>query len=374
MHAVRSGEAIAAVYIPREPRARHRGGQAAADRHLLQQAVSSRPATSPPARCSAAVSAGDGRSADAARRSAGFTPGPLVVEQYVLTNPALNYAQFLLRAILPTVLHVVIAIAAGYAVGSEFGSRNMREWLATAGGDPAHGAGRQARALFRHLPADDGRGRDHHSRRLRGAVPRRPGADRGRRLPADRRLSVASARSSSCSSRNLAFGLSLTGIICSPAFGFAGVGFPVLAHERFRPRLGLAAAAALVHPDPVRPGRARRAGRRFGPSLHHPRRHWPSSFSASRGSACVRRRQARRRTSRRRPRTGPARLGIVRRLRRRIWPRARRPRRLRPDRPGAPHLRRVLSAALSRAAHPRHADRRRRRRFLRGQPTTHPGA
>src|SRR4029077_11438504 len=28
--------------------------------------------------------------------------------------------------------------------------------------------------------------------------------------------------------RNLAFGLSLTGIFCSPAFGFAGVGFPVL--------------------------------------------------------------------------------------------------------------------------------------------------
>ena len=57
---------------------------------------------------------------------AGYAPGPLVVEQYVLTNPALNYAQFLLRAILPTVLHIVIAIAAGYAVGSEFGARDMR--------------------------------------------------------------------------------------------------------------------------------------------------------------------------------------------------------------------------------------------------------
>ena len=33
--------------------------------------------------------------------------------------------------------------------------------------------------------------------------------------------------------RNLAFGLSLTGIICSPAFGFAGVGFPVLAMSGF---------------------------------------------------------------------------------------------------------------------------------------------
>src|SRR5207344_1482476 len=33
--------------------------------------------------------------------------------------------------------------------------------------------------------------------------------------------------------RNLAFGLSLIGIFCSPAFGFAGVGFPVLAMGEF---------------------------------------------------------------------------------------------------------------------------------------------
>ena len=71
-----------------------------------------------------------------ASSSSGYAPGPLVVEQYVLTNPALNYAQFLLRAILPTVLHIVVAISAGYAVGSEFGSRNLGEWLEAAGGDP----------------------------------------------------------------------------------------------------------------------------------------------------------------------------------------------------------------------------------------------
>ena len=34
------------------------------------------------------------------------------------------------------VLHVVIAIAAGYAVGSEFRRRSMRSWLACAGGNP----------------------------------------------------------------------------------------------------------------------------------------------------------------------------------------------------------------------------------------------
>src|SRR5208337_4549877 len=68
--------------------------------------------------------------------TAGYQPGPLVVEQYVLTNPALNYAQFLLRAILPMVLHVVIAITGGYAVGSEFGRRSLRAWLRAAGGSP----------------------------------------------------------------------------------------------------------------------------------------------------------------------------------------------------------------------------------------------
>ena len=33
--------------------------------------------------------------------------------------------------------------------------------------------------------------------------------------------------------RKLALGLSLTGIFCSPAFGFAGVGFPILAMNGF---------------------------------------------------------------------------------------------------------------------------------------------
>ena len=51
----------------------------------------------------------------------------------MLSNPALNYAQFLLRAVLPTVLHVVIAISAGYAVGSEFRRRSMRAWWELSG-------------------------------------------------------------------------------------------------------------------------------------------------------------------------------------------------------------------------------------------------
>jgi len=43
--------------------------------------------------------------------------GSLVVEQHVLTNAALNFAGFLLRAVMPTTLHVIIAIATANAIG-----------------------------------------------------------------------------------------------------------------------------------------------------------------------------------------------------------------------------------------------------------------
>src|SRR5262249_17298165 len=62
--------------------------------------------------------------------------GALVAETIVLVNPARNYAQFLLRTLLPMIVHVIIAVAAGYAVGSEFRRRSMRAWLACAGGNP----------------------------------------------------------------------------------------------------------------------------------------------------------------------------------------------------------------------------------------------
>jgi ABC-2 type transport system permease protein len=64
------------------------------------------------------------------------TIGTLAGETIVLVNPQKNYAQFLLRALLPMIIHVVITLAAGYSVGSEFRRRNAREWLESAGGDP----------------------------------------------------------------------------------------------------------------------------------------------------------------------------------------------------------------------------------------------
>ena len=150
----------------------------------------------------------------------------------MLTNPALNYAQFLLRAILPTVLHIVIAISAGYAVGSEFGARSVREWLATAGGSTVLAlVGKLAPYLgiFLIMMAA-GLGIIHGLFQIpfRGD-PVLVGASATLLIIAY--LSLGALLQLLVG--NLAFGLSLTGIICSPAFGFAGVGFPVLAMNVF---------------------------------------------------------------------------------------------------------------------------------------------
>jgi ABC-2 type transport system permease protein len=161
------------------------------------------------------------------------SPGPgLVPEEYVLSNPALNYAQFLLRAVLPTVLHVVIAISAGYAVGSEFRRRSMRAWWDASG----HSI---AAALFgKLLPyfvvlmlmfalmvgiLDVWLGVSFRGNAVLTAV--------------SAALLIVAYQLIGCLmqllARNMAVGLSLTGIIVSPAFGYAGVGFPVLAMQTF---------------------------------------------------------------------------------------------------------------------------------------------
>src|SRR3982074_3577760 len=62
--------------------------------------------------------------------------GTLTSETIALVNPQKNYAQFLLRALLPMIIHVVITLAAGYSVGSEFRRRDARAWLESAGGNP----------------------------------------------------------------------------------------------------------------------------------------------------------------------------------------------------------------------------------------------
>lgn len=159
--------------------------------------------------------------------------GPaLVPEQYVLANPALNYAQFLLRAVLPTVLHVGVAISAGYSVGSEFRRRNMRAWC--------HVSGRSVAAAFlgKLLP--------YYVVLMLMFVLMVGVLDLwlGVSFRGDAVLTAVSASLLIVAyqligslmqllARNMAVGLSLTAIIVSPAFGYAGVGFPVLAMHAF---------------------------------------------------------------------------------------------------------------------------------------------
>jgi ABC-2 type transport system permease protein len=230
MQAVRSGAALAAVYIPRNLERDIEAGKRPqiVIFHNKQYFTPGNVASSA---LTAAVSAA---MAELPRvpGAAGYAPGPLVAEQYVLTNPAMNYAQFLLRAILPMVLHVVIAISAGYAVGSEFGRRSLLAWLQTANGSaltalvgklaPYFGAF----VVLLVVEAFIIHGGFQVSFRGDSIFLGAAGC-----LFIAAYLCVGALFQLMV--RNLAFGLSLTGIFCSPAFGFAGVGFPVLAMGDF---------------------------------------------------------------------------------------------------------------------------------------------
>ena len=158
--------------------------------------------------------------------------GALVTETIVLVNPARNYAQFLLRALLPMVLHVVMALAAGYAVGSEFRRRSVRTWMACAGGNPIVALTGKLAPLFGiffilmlsvALILEG----------LLGVVFK---GDVPMMVVAGSLLIVAYLAVGALLQllvRDLATGLGLTGLVVSPAFGYAGVGFPVLGMNAF---------------------------------------------------------------------------------------------------------------------------------------------
>jgi ABC-2 type transport system permease protein len=230
MHAIRSGAAIAATYIPEN----FERDVAAGRRPQISVFYNSQFMTPGNAASRALGDAVRGAIAELAPESAQRPQqvGALVIEQYVLTNPALNYIQFLLRALLPTVLHVVMAVAACYAIGSEFSRRNLRRWLRAAGGSPLVAlAGKLAPLLaiftieMAVLAAVIHGGFD---------IPFRGDAAL---IVLAAFLFIAAylglAALLVLLTRNLALGLSLVGIICSPAFGFAGVGFPVLGMPAF---------------------------------------------------------------------------------------------------------------------------------------------
>ena len=235
MHAIRSGDAIAAIYIP-ENFERDLIDRKRPQIVVLYNRQYFSPGNSASAAISSAVSAATAtlpNTSPAAAKS--FAPGALVVEDYVLTNPALNYAQFLLRAILPHVLHVVVAIAGGYAVGSEFSRRSTRAWLRAAGGSPLTAIVGKLMPLFGifilMMVVDAG---TIHG--LFGVTFRGNSLIMGTAASLLIIAYLALGSFFQLLVRNLATGMSLTALICNPAFGFAGVGFPLIAMGSF-PRL-----------------------------------------------------------------------------------------------------------------------------------------
>src|SRR6201997_490162 len=229
---IRSGKAIAAIYIPanfeRDLKADRRpqivgfynqqyltaGGIASSG---LSDTLSAAAAAAPPA----------GPAAPAA-----VSVGQLTGETIVLVNPEKNYAQFLLRALLPMIIHVVITLAAGYAVGSEFRRRDARAWLESAGGDPLVALVGKLAPLFcifvlimlaeplflegvLEIP-------------FKGHLPLMIAAAS---LLIIAYLSLGALLQLLVG--DLATGLGLAGLIASPAFGYAGVGFPTLGMNAF---------------------------------------------------------------------------------------------------------------------------------------------
>ena len=178
----------------------------------------------------------------------------------MLVNPARNYAQFLLRTLLPMVLHVVIAVSAGYAVGSEFRRRSIRVWLACAGGNPIVALAGKLAPLFgiffifmlsSPLLLEGLLGIS-----FKGDVPMM--------MMAAALLIIgylglgALLQLLVC---DLAIGLGLTGLVVSPAFGYAGVGFPTFGMNAFAQVWGSLPSGALVHGGSARPSGARTAAR-----------------------------------------------------------------------------------------------------------------
>jgi ABC-2 type transport system permease protein len=230
VRAIRSGKAISAIYIPayfeRDLRAQRRPQVVA---FYNQQFLTA---------AGVAVSSLSDSLAAATRRAG--TPvapkavaiGSLTGEKIVLVNPARNYAQFLLRALLPMVLHVVMAISAGYAVGSEFRRRSVRVWLASAGGDPIVALAGKLTPLLGIFFV------------FMFSVPLLLEGFLGIQFRGDVLMMVISGvlliigylalgallQLLVC---DLAVGLGLTGLIVSPAFGYAGIGFPTFGMNIF---------------------------------------------------------------------------------------------------------------------------------------------
>jgi ABC-2 type transport system permease protein len=228
--AIRSGEAIGAVYVPadfeRDLKAERRPQVVA---FYNQQFLTAAGVASSGLSDSLAAAA-KGAAARAAPKASRI--GSLVAETIVLVNPQKNYAQFLLRVLLPVVAHVIITVTAGYAVGSEFRRRSMREWLACAGGNTVVAlTGKLAPpfGIFFMLMLSV-------ALILEGLLGISFKGDLPMMVAAGSLLIIgclALGALLQLLAGELATGLGLTGLVVSPAFGYAGVGFPVFGMNAF---------------------------------------------------------------------------------------------------------------------------------------------
>jgi ABC-2 type transport system permease protein len=229
---IRSGRSIAAVYIPADFERDLKAGRRPQivgfyNQQYLTAAGVASSGLSDTLSAAAAVAAPAGHAAPAA-----VSVGQLTGETIVLVNPQKNYAQFLLRALLPMIIHVVITLAAGYSVGSEFHRRNAREWLESAGGDPIAALAGKLAPLFvifvLIMLAEPFVLEGFFQIPFKGAVPMMVAAGS---LLIIAHLSLGALLQ--LLTFDLASGLGLAGIVVSPAFGYAGVGFPTLGMNAF---------------------------------------------------------------------------------------------------------------------------------------------
>ena len=229
---IRSGKAISAIHIPpdfeRDLKAQRRPQVVGFyNQQFLTAAGIASSGLSDALSAAAAVAAPAKRAAPAPT-----SMGTLTGETIALVNPQKNYAQFLLRALLPTIIHVVITLAAGYSVGSEFRRRDARAWLESAGGDPTVALVGKLAPLFGIFflimlaePLF-----------LEGVLQIPFKGDLPLMVAAASLLIIAYLSVGALLQllvRDLPTGLGLAGLFASPAFGYAGVGFPTVGMNAF---------------------------------------------------------------------------------------------------------------------------------------------
>ncbi len=229
---IRSGKAISAIYIPpdfeRDLKAERRPQVVGFYNQQFLTAAGIASSGLSDVLSAAAAAAAPSKRAAPAPTSVGTLTGVTIA----LVNPQKNYAQFLLRALLPMIIHVVITLAAGYSVGSEFRRRDARAWLESAGGDPVVALVGKLAPLFGIffliMLAESFFLEGVLKISFRGDVPLI--------LAAGSLLIVAHLSLGALLqlvTGDLATGLGLAGLFVSPAFGYAGVGFPTVGMNAF---------------------------------------------------------------------------------------------------------------------------------------------